>query len=719
MCCGSSGWRATGLAAGLVLSCVWLRMAFWPIAISAAGPLQAGSGPSAPSGRYPQPGDDEGDAIQTVTGIWRFQAGDDARWAAPDFDDGHWLLTPADRAWRDFGGPGANGIGWYRMRIAVPPESRLGVGLWLVRDAAEVFVDGQRVAASGDPAAADPGPAFAFQGRVPVEATADGEILIAVRVWAGLNPRTDGRISSPIVGPADAMEHYVSTLTVERWRSPDGIPKLFLGLGLAAVGLVHALIFGRRRTPEQGWFALAATLLGLHLSWQAAQAMGVLDPTWIYAHFSIFLRASAYASMVAFGACLSDWPGRTLPRLTIGFLLVAGLLGALHLADPWWRLILVAYGCAALVGFAMLVRGLRVRAPGARLLLPGFLPLLAWGLGDALDATLRLPDLYLGLRPWLTLVAIGMLTAGMSAALASRFADSLEELDDAYRASARFVPSTFLRLLGRAKITEVERGDAVALDMGVLFCDIRDFSGLVETSSPEKSFRTVNAFLAAMEPCIHRHGGFVAQYLGDGFVALFPTSGPERSEPVGAGVAMQSAMVAFNRRQVEAGEPPLRIGIGVHAGSVMLGTIGGAERMDANVISDVVNTASRVEGLCKHYGVPLMVSEAALQLDGGRAWEVQEIDEVVVKGRSSSLRVFEILDGEPDTGARDLRRSEAPAYAEALSAFRSGDLDRAEAAFADLVGYAVAGALFQERCTRLRKLGVPGDWNGVLRLDEK
>ncbi len=673
----------------------------------------------APSARYPIPGDAGDEAIQTLAGAWRFRAGDDPRWSAPELDDSGWSPAPADRAWRQFTEAPAGGIGWYRMRIAVPHGSALGVGLWQVRDAAEVFVDGQRVAASGRPSAAEPGPAFPFQGRVPVDATADGQILLAVRVWAGLNPRNDGRISQPIVGPADALQHYLSTLRVERWRSPEGLPKLFLGLCLAAVGLVHGLIYLRRRTAEQGWFALAATLLGLHLSWQSAQAMGLVAPSWFYAHFSILLRASSYAAMLAFGARLSDWPGRRLPRLAIGFLLLAGLLYALHLPDPWGRMILVAYGCAALFGIAMTIRGLRIGAPGARLLLPGFLPLLLWGLGDALDSILRLPGVYAGIRPWLTLLAIGMLSAGMSAALASRFADSLEELDRAYRASARFVPNTFLRLLGRAKITEVERGDSAALEMGVLFCDIRDFSGLVETRSPEQSFRLVNDFLAAMEPCIHQHGGFVAQYLGDGFLALFPDSETENSGPIAAGVAMQSAMQTFNRGQSAAGGPPLRIGIGVHAGAVMLGTIGGAERMDANVISDVVNTASRVEGLCKMYGAPLMVSETALELAGVRTWTVQEIDEVVVKGRSRPLRVFEILEGEPDAETRGIKSAEAAAYAKALAAFRAGDLDRAEAAFADLAGYAIAATRFRERCDWYRQHGLPGDWDGVLHLTVK
>jgi class 3 adenylate cyclase len=688
-----------------------------------AAPLQA----QAPTASPPESWNVQ--AIREVYPEWRFRAGDDPAWAAPDLDDSDWLPAPADVPWRRFAATPEGGMGWYRMRISVPAGPALGVGLRRVYDAAEIFVDGRQVASSGDPSARDPGPSLPFQGPVPADASADGEILVAIRVWSGLNPRNDGQISPPIIGPAESMRHYIPALTLERWRAPSGLPQVFLGLFLAGLGLVHGLIYFRRRSPEQGWFALAATVLGLHLSWQAAQAMGALDPTWIYSHFSILLRATAYAAMIAFGACLSEWPGRQLPRAAIGILLLAGLVGALQLPGPWWRLIQVAYGSAALVGLAMTFRGLRVGVRGIHLLLPGFLPLILWGLGDALDATLGLPAAYSSLRPWLTLLAIGMLSAGMSAALASRFADNLDELDLAYRASARFVPTIFLRLLGRSKITEVERGDSVALESGVMFCDIRDFSGLAEVRSPEQNFLFINAFLAAMEPCIHDHGGFIAQYLGDGFLALFPRPDPagspeagdpeSASSPIGAAVAMQAAMITFNRDRVAEGEPPVRIGIGLHDGAVMLGTIGGAARMDANVISDVVNTASRVEGLCKLYGAPVVVSESTLGRAGAETWEVQELDAVIVKGRSRPLRVFEILEGEPDAEARAVKRSEASAYAEALAAFRAGNLDRAEAGFAALTERAAAAGIFLERCAWYRFQGLPEHWDGVLQLEVK
>jgi len=656
------------------------------------------------------------DAVRALDDGWRFMAGDDPSWAAPGLDDGSWQRVDGAKPWRARGDAPAGGVGWYRRRIDVPPGQAAGVGLERAHDAAEIYLDGELAGSNGDIAAPRPGLAVAFQGRAPDGSTDDGELVVAVRVWAGLNPHNDGRVIGPFVGPAETVRLYVEAELLERWRRPNGIPQIVLGLFLAGLGIVHGLLYRRRREPEQGLFAAGATVFGLLLCWQAAQAIGLVRSSWFYTHFSIFIRVSAYALLIAFGAVFVRWPGRRLPGVTIALLLAAGVLSVFQPPSPWWRVVPATYGLAALMSLAMLVRGLRTGMQGARTLLAGFLLMLAWGIGDGLDTTIGLPAAYGSLRPWLSVISVGAPTLAMSVALSRRFADTLDELDRTYVAATRFVPAAFLELLGRATVTEVERGDSVALDMTVMFCDIRDFTTLSEARTAEANFRFINAFLAAMEPCIQGHGGFVGQYLGDGFLALFPAGA---SEPVAAGVSMQAALQAFNREQIEDGEMAIRVGIGLHSGRVMLGTIGGRERLDANVVSDVVNTASRVEGLSKLYGAPLVASEAALRLAGREAWETCELDAVIVKGRARPLSVFEVLAGEPDAERRARKRAEAGAYAAALAAFRSGELGRAAEGFADLRGYAVAGRLFVDRCAWYRERGLPDGWDGVVRLEVK
>lgn len=646
---------------------------------------------------------------------WLYRAGDDIAWAAPGFDDRDWSRVGTNLPWRLHGAP-AGHLGWYRKHVRVAPDQALDVGLLRVHDAAELYVDGALVAASGGPETGDPGPTVPFGGEVPAAAVADGEIVVAVRVWGGLNRRENGRLSSLLLGPSAAMRYDLLARRHAAWTAPEGIPQLFLGLLLMGLGLVHGLIFLRRRAPEEGLFALAMLILGPLTTWQAALRTGIVDASWVYAHFSVLLRASAYATLVAFGGALIDGRHRRLVWSTVFVVLVAGLSSIAHLDGPWWRVVPAAYGLAALVGIVLMAEGVRRRVGGARLMLLGFLPIVAWGLGDSVDNLVGLPPVYDSVQPWLGQAATGAVALSFSAMLALRFADNLDQLDRTYQAARRFVPGAFLSLLGRETITDVQRGDSAALACSVMFCDIRGFTTLSERRSPDEIFAFINRFLAAMEPCVHDRGGTIGQYLGDGFLALFPLG---TSDPLGAAVAMQAALADLQGDLKRPGEPPLRIGVGVHAGTVILGTLGGEERLDANVVADAVNTAARVEGLSARYGAPVLVSEVVLDNVDAAPWALHEIDTVVVKGRSQPLRIFELLDGEPDAEIRALKVAEAPAYAAALAAFRVGEVDRAAQGFAALRSRPEARALFLARCQAAVQAELPADWDGVMRWEAK
>jgi two-component system sensor histidine kinase ChiS len=301
----------------------------------------------------------------------------------------------------------------------------------------------------------------------------------------------------------------------------------------------------------------------------------------------------------------------------------------------------------------------------------------------------------------------------MSFALISRFADTLDELERTWRATARFVPDQFLSLLGRRRITEVQRGDSTSRDITVMFCAIPGFGDTTQGWTSEQSFAFLNRFLAAMEPCIHDNGGFVAQYLGDGFLAMFPVGG---SRPVDAAVALQEAARVL---EPAPGQQRVKIAIGLHTGPVMLGTVGSEERLTTGQVSDVVNTSSRVKGLTAHYGAPIVISEAtrALAMDDG--WALHELDAVVMKGKVEPVRAFEVLSGEPDLLLRRFKESEARAYGEGLAAFRAGDLERARSLFARLAERWVAARLFVQRCDWFLVHGLPDRWDGVIRMTVK
>ncbi|MCA1371177.1 PAS domain S-box protein [Bradyrhizobium sp. BRP14] len=251
----------------------------------------------------------------------------------------------------------------------------------------------------------------------------------------------------------------------------------------------------------------------------------------------------------------------------------------------------------------------------------------------------------------------------------------LAKISDSY---ARFVPRQFLEQLGKERITDVALGDQVQRVMTVLFADIRDFTRLSEKMSPAQTFAFVNEYLGVTGPAIARHRGVIDKFVGDAVMALFPEH-PE--DAIAAALDMFQQLEIFNRARAERGEASIEIGIGIHTGVLMLGTIGAVDRMDTTVISDAVNLASRVENLTKTYHVPLIVTEATVRELRDEAFvSLRRIDRVLVQGKSQPVVLYEVMDVEtPDRRAAKVRSSTD--LEEGLARYEASDFKGAIAAF--------------------------------------
>jgi PAS domain S-box-containing protein len=222
-----------------------------------------------------------------------------------------------------------------------------------------------------------------------------------------------------------------------------------------------------------------------------------------------------------------------------------------------------------------------------------------------------------------------------------KFTNDLFQLNQAL---SRFVPRQFLQLLDKKSIIDVKLGDQVQQEMSVLFSDIRDFTALSESMTPQENFQFINAYLSRMEPAIIENQGFIDKYIGDAIMALF--SGIA-DDAVKAGIAMLKKLREYNEHRVNSGYAPICIGIGINTGSLMLGTVGGKNRMDSTAISDTVNLASRLEGLTKHYGVSLLISGQTLaRLHNPMDYSIRFVEQVKVKGKSKAVAVFEVFDAD-------------------------------------------------------------------------
>lgn len=219
----------------------------------------------------------------------------------------------------------------------------------------------------------------------------------------------------------------------------------------------------------------------------------------------------------------------------------------------------------------------------------------------------------------------------------------LAKINAAY---GRFVPHEFLQFLDKESIEDVRLGDQVQREMSILFADIRSFTTLSEGMTPQENFNFLNAYLKRVSPIIRQHRGFVDKYIGDAVMALFPETA---EDALHAAIAIQKKVSEYNEYRVEQGWRPIQVGIGLHTGRLMLGTIGEAERMESTVISDAVNLASRMEGLTKLYGASIIVSESSLfGLEELAPYHFRFLGRVQVKGKRKPISIFEIFNGDPE-----------------------------------------------------------------------
>jgi adenylate cyclase len=189
-------------------------------------------------------------------------------------------------------------------------------------------------------------------------------------------------------------------------------------------------------------------------------------------------------------------------------------------------------------------------------------------------------------------------------------------------------------------------------ELSILFCDIRGFTGLSETLSPEALVGVLHDFLNPMSDIIVQHGGTIDKYIGDAIMALFgaPLDQPDHAtRACRTALDMVASLKALDRDWQAWGRPLLRIGVGINSGPVAVGNMGSDRLFDYTAIGDNVNLASRLEGLNKYYGTEILISEATARALEGQ-FTMREVDQVLVKGKTQPLTIYELLAAGAPTG---------------------------------------------------------------------
>jgi adenylate cyclase len=182
-------------------------------------------------------------------------------------------------------------------------------------------------------------------------------------------------------------------------------------------------------------------------------------------------------------------------------------------------------------------------------------------------------------------------------------------------------------------------------DMTVLFSDIRGFTAITEKGDPEALVGQLNDYFSRMVAIVFRHQGTVDKFVGDMVMALFgaPLDDPAHAEhAAAAAIDMVRELGELNRKWVDEGRARLDIGIGINSGDMIAGNIGSSTIMSYTVIGDNVNLGSRLESLNKDYRTRIIISDATRARLSGK-YDIRPLGEVVVKGKTRPVAIFEIV----------------------------------------------------------------------------
>ena len=286
-----------------------------------------------------------------------------------------------------------------------------------------------------------------------------------------------------------------------------------------------------------------------------------------------------------------------------------------------------------------------------------------------------------------------------------------EDLQKTNTALYRFIPQEFLNLLLKKSILDVRLGDQVQRDMTVLFADIRYFTTLSENMTPKESFDFINSYLSRMNPVIKDNGGFIDKYIGDAIMALFPS---RAEDAVTSSIQMFHELRQYNNERNSSGHEAINIGVGIHTGTLMLGTVGGDDRMDGTVISEAVNLAARLESLTKIYGARVLISETVLgHIKDASDFRFRVLDRVTVRGSNKSIHIVEVIDGEAPEIA-DLKMETRKLYQDGLSSYFRKEFNDASHYFKEVLKVNQddgAANLLLARTEHFDQFGVPPDWD--------
>ncbi|MDR0313179.1 MAG: adenylate/guanylate cyclase domain-containing protein [Treponema sp.] len=260
--------------------------------------------------------------------------------------------------------------------------------------------------------------------------------------------------------------------------------------------------------------------------------------------------------------------------------------------------------------------------------------------------------------------------------------------------------------------------------MTALFTDIKGFSSIAETLSPEKLVELLNYYLSTMSDVILDSNGTIDKYEGDAIIAFFGAPIPRPDH------ALQACLTAILMRRLEKevnsyiaenslSPSPLYTRMGINSGDMVVGNMGTQKKMNYTIVSNAVNMAARLEGVNKQYGTWILASEDTIKETQGRIL-TRRLDRIRVVGINEPVRIHEILETKAD--ASSVQNEQTALFHNALGLFESRNWTDAEKAFAHILKITPKDGptlLYLDRCQQFIQYPPADDWDGVFNFEEK
>jgi class 3 adenylate cyclase/CHASE1-domain containing sensor protein len=231
----------------------------------------------------------------------------------------------------------------------------------------------------------------------------------------------------------------------------------------------------------------------------------------------------------------------------------------------------------------------------------------------------------------------------LEAARVSALNTQIAEKAAAFR---KFVPKQFLEMLGFSKEESIVKGHGTAREFTVMFSDIRGFTEISGQLLPEQVFQIIDSYIGCIAAIVEKNGGFIDHSDGDGVLIIFD----EATDAVRAAIDLQHAVQQQPMRLRDNGDEEIWItlGIGIHRGVVMAGTVGTATRMQTSVFGDTVNIAARIQELNKNFGTNVLISEEVRQnLEKLPDIITRPLGKTKMSGVAKTVRLHEVLNALP------------------------------------------------------------------------